>query len=207
MPFRCLVKTKGKRCPYGPFKFRLHLNDHMRKTHSIVLPKVKSGPKVTSVIKKDEKKKPRVINAKEMNYKVMTNSLKRARKEFWKKSKQWETRAKVAWEKLEAKTNGNKNIGVCPTLLALIQKAHKLEELLGIVALGKGIIDVTKFEKLHNSQILATLVRDTPISNKKVTKTMRNSFLSKDWEQNENARKEFIAPILTWHRTKFSSNM
>ena len=61
-------------------------------------------------------------------------------------------------------------------------KAHKLEELLGIVSLGKGVIDVTKFEKLHNSQILATLVIDTPTSNKRVTKTMKNLFLSKDWE-------------------------
>ena len=86
-------------------------------------------------------------------------------------------------------------------------KAHKLEELLGIVSLGKGVIDVTKFEKLHNSQVLATLVIDTPTSNKRVTKTMRNSFLPKDWEQNENAMKEFVAPILAWHRSKFTSNM
>ena len=88
VPFRCLIKSKGKKCPYGPFKFRFHLNDHMRKTHLMVLSKIKPGPKVASVIKKDEKKKPRVINIKEMNFKVMTNSLKRARKEFWKKSKQ-----------------------------------------------------------------------------------------------------------------------
>lgn len=101
VPFRCLVKVKGKKCLYGPFKFRFHLNDHMRKAHHMVLSKIKLGPKVASVIKKDENKKPRVINAKEMNFKVMTNSLKMARKEFWKKSKQWETRAKVAWEKLE----------------------------------------------------------------------------------------------------------
>ena len=132
-----------------------------------------------------KRKKPRVINAKDMNFKVMTNSLKMTRKEFWKKSKQWEIRAKVAWKKLEAKTNGNKNIGACPTLLALIQKTHKLEELLGIVTLGKDVINITKFEKLNNSQILAILVFDTPILNKKITKTIRNSFLSKDWEQNE----------------------
>lgn len=69
------------------------------------------------------------------------------------------------------------------------------------------MIDLTKFEKLHNSLVLATLVLDTPSSNKKVTKTMRNSFLAKDWEQNENARKEFVAPILTWHHAKSSSNM
>ena len=69
------------------------------------------------------------------------------------------------------------------------------------------MIDVIKFEKLYNSQVLATLVIDTPTSNKRVTKTMRNSFLANDWEQNENARKEFVAPILTWHRTIFSFNM
>ena len=86
----------------------------------------------------------------------------------------------VAWEKLKATTNDNKNIGACPTLLSLIQKSHKLEELLGIVALGKGVIDVSKFKKLHKSQILATLVLDTPTSNKRVPKTMKNYFLSKD---------------------------
>ena len=124
-----------------------------------------------------------------------------------KKTKQWKTRAKVAWEKLEAKNNDNKNIGIYPTLLMIIEKAHKLEKLLGIVSLGKGVIDVTKFEKLQKSQVLATLVIDTPTSHKRVTKTMRNSFLSKDWKQNENARKEFVAPILAWHRSKFTSNM
>ena len=108
---------------------------------------------------------------------------------------------------MKAKNNDNKNIGVCPTLLTIIQKAHKLEELLGIVCLGKDVIDVTKFEKLHNFQVLVTLVIDTPTSNKSVTKTMRNLFLSNDWEQNENARKKFVAPILVWHRSKFTSNM
>ena len=75
------------------------------------------------------------------------------------------------------------------------------------MSLGKGVIDVTKFEKLYNSQVLASLVLDAPTSNKRVTKTMRNLFVSKDWEENENARKEFVAPFLIWHRSKFSSNM
>ena len=78
--------------------------------------------------------KPRVIDAKEMNFNVMTNSLKMSRKKIWKKSKQWETRAKVLWEKIGAKNNENKNIGVCPTLLTLIEKSHKLEEFLRIMS-------------------------------------------------------------------------
>lgn len=93
----------------------------------MILFKVKPGPKVASVIKKDEKKKPRVINAKEMNFKVMTNSLKIT--EIKKKLKQWKTRTRVAWEKFEAKNNDNRNTGIYPTLLTLIQKSHKLEEL------------------------------------------------------------------------------
>ena len=79
------------------------------------------------------------------------------------------------WEKLEAKHIDNKHIGFCPTLLTLIQKSQKLEELLGIVSLGKGVI-----ETLHNSQVLATLVRDCSFTNKRVTKAMRTSFLPKD---------------------------
>ena len=103
VPFRCLVKAKEKKYPYGPFKFRFHLNDHMKKIYHMTLSKVKPGPKIASVIKKNNKKKPGVINAKKMNFKVITNSLKMARNFFWKKSKQWETRAKVAWEKLKQK--------------------------------------------------------------------------------------------------------
>lgn len=38
----------------------------------------------------------------------------------------------------------------------LIQKSYELKEFLGIVSLGKGIIGMTKFEKLHNSQVIAT---------------------------------------------------
>lgn len=33
----------------------------------------------------------------------MTNSFKRAMKEFWKKSRQWEAKAKVTCDKLEIK--------------------------------------------------------------------------------------------------------
>ena len=36
---------------------------------------------------------------------------------------------------------------------------------------------------------------------------MRNSFITKDWEENENARENFVAPILTKDRIKFSSSM
>ena len=78
--FRCLVKAKEKKCPYVPLKFKFHLNDYVKKMHHMVLSKVKPGPKVASVIKKDEKRKPKIINAKEMNFKVMTNSLKMTRK-------------------------------------------------------------------------------------------------------------------------------
>ena len=51
VPFRCLVKAKGKKCPYGPFKFRFHLNDHMRKAHHMTLSKIKPGLKVARIIK------------------------------------------------------------------------------------------------------------------------------------------------------------
>ena len=165
--------------------------------------KVQSGPKIASVIKKNEKEKLRVIKAKEMNFKVMTNSLKNARNFFWKKSKQWETRAKIAWNKLKAKKNDNENIGVCPTLLTIIQKAHKLEEFLRIVSLGEGMTDVIKFEKLHNSQVLATLVIDTHTSNKRVTKTMRISFLSKDEITTKMQRMNSWLQI--WHNIVLSS--
>jgi hypothetical protein len=199
--FTCLVKARGKKCSYGPFKYRFHLNDHMRKVHLMILPKFKPGPK------KEKKKDTRVVNAKAMNFKVMTNSFKRARKEFWKKSKQWERRAIVTWEKLEAKTKEVQCVGTCPPLLTLIQKSQKLEELLGIVSLGKGVIDVGKFEKLHNSQVLATLILQYPTSTKRITKVMRSSFSSIHWEANERTRKQMVEPILDWHRAKSFANM
>ena len=68
----------------------------------------------------------------------------------------------------------------CLTLVTLIQKSHKFEELLEILFLDKGIIDETKLEKLHNSQVLVTLVFYCFTSNKKLTKAIRNSFISKD---------------------------
>jgi hypothetical protein len=87
----------------------------MRKAHLIILPKIKSGPK------KDTKKDTRVVNAKAMNFKVMTNSYKKARKIFWKKSKQWERRAIVTWEKLKAKNKEVQRVGSYPPFLILIK--------------------------------------------------------------------------------------
>ena len=89
IPFTRFVKARGKKCPNGPFKYRFHLNDHMKKIHLMILPKLKPGPK------KEKNIYTRVVNAKVMNFKVMTNSFKKARKEFWKKSKQWERRTIV----------------------------------------------------------------------------------------------------------------
>ena len=40
----------------------------------------------------------------------------------------------------------------CPTFLTL-KKIYKLEEILRIIILDKDVIDVSKFEKLHNSQV------------------------------------------------------
>lgn len=48
-------------------------------------------------------------------------------------------------------------MGSCPILLTLMNFFQKLEELLGIDTFGKNIIDVTKFEKLHKSQVFAIL--------------------------------------------------
>ena len=48
MSFYCLVRARGKKCPYSPFKHQFHLNDHMGKTHLMVLSKIKPGPKVAT---------------------------------------------------------------------------------------------------------------------------------------------------------------
>ena len=72
---------------------------------------------------------------------------------------------------------------------SLIKNFQKLEELLEIMFLDKGVIDVNKFEKLHNCQVLATLILKCPASTKKITKVMGNSFSSINWEANENTRK------------------
>ena len=75
------------------------------------------------------------------------------------------------------------------------------------MSLGKDVIVVTKFEKLYNSQVLATLVHDCYTFNKRITKEMMTSILPKEWEQNKNVRKKFVASILTWHHAKYFSNM
>jgi hypothetical protein len=147
------------------------------------------------------------VNAKAMNFKVMTNSFKRAKKEFWKKSKQWERTAIVTWENLEAKIKDIQRVGSCPPLLTLIQKSQKLEELLGIIFLDKGVIDVGKFEKLHNFQILATLILECHTSTKRITKVMRSLFSSIHWETNERTRKQMVQPIFDWHCAKSFANM
>jgi hypothetical protein len=190
--FTYLVKARGNKCLYGPFKYKFHLNDHMKKIHLMIIPKIKPEPKKD---KKKKKKNTRVVNTKAMNFNVMTNSFKRARKEVWKKSKQWERRTIITLEKLEAKKKRS-NVSSCPLLLTLIKKSQKLEELLGIVSLGKGVIDVSKFEKLHNSQDFATLILECPTSTKRIIKVMRSLFSSTDWEANENTRKQMVEPIL-----------
>lgn len=48
--FIALWKQEEKKSIWA-FKYRFHLNDHMRKTHLMVLPKVKSGPKIANIIK------------------------------------------------------------------------------------------------------------------------------------------------------------
>ena len=44
LPFTCLVKARGKKCPYRPFKYRFYLNDHMRKARLMILLKIRPGP-------------------------------------------------------------------------------------------------------------------------------------------------------------------
>ena len=73
--------------------------------------------------------------------------------------------------------------------------------------MDKGVIDVGKFEKLHNFQVLATLIIECPTSTKIITNVMRNSFSSIHWEANERTMKQMVEPIFNWHRAKSFANM
>jgi hypothetical protein len=199
-PFKCLVHNNGKKCHFGPFKYRHHMAQHMKMHHAIFVPTMKPGPKVDE--NKKEMKKKRTVNSKAMNLKVMTNTFKRARKEFWKKKKQWKERAELAWEKLAVKVNQEAALGSCPILLSLMNKENKLEELIGVKKMGEGVLDLSKLEKLHNSKVLANLIMNTPTSNTRVPKSMRTVFLEKDWSKNEKKRKALVTPIVEWHRAK-----
>ena len=81
VPFTCLVKAKGKKCPYGPFKYRFHLNDHMKKTHLMILPKIKPGPK-------KNKKRYKGGECKSHELQGDDKLIQEGEKRIWKKSKQ-----------------------------------------------------------------------------------------------------------------------
>ena len=57
------------------------------------------------------------------------------------------------------------------------KNSQKFEELLGIMSLDKGVIKVSKFKKLYNSHILATLILECPTSIKRISKVIKSSFL------------------------------
>ena len=57
-------------------KYTFYFNDHMRKTHLMVIPKIKPGPK------KNNKKITTVVNIKAMNFNVITNTFKKTKNEF-----------------------------------------------------------------------------------------------------------------------------
>ena len=65
-------------------------------------------------------------------------------------------------------------------LLSLIKNCNELDDLLKITSLGKGVIDVGKFEKLHNTQAILRVVFKCLISKKRLIKFMRSYFLPKD---------------------------
>ena len=54
--FYCLVRTRGKKCPYSPFNHRFHLNDHLRITHLMTLSKIKSGRRLQLQVRTMQKK-------------------------------------------------------------------------------------------------------------------------------------------------------
>ena len=44
-PFACLVSVNNRRCPYGPLKYKFHINSHMKIYHKLDIGKSKHGPK------------------------------------------------------------------------------------------------------------------------------------------------------------------
>jgi hypothetical protein len=66
---------------------------------------------------------------------------------------------------------------------------EKLEEFLGVESLGKGNLNFSKIEGLHNSGDLAELLRRNPQKNKEVTKAFQENFYYSKWQRNEEERK------------------
>ncbi|KAG0613735.1 hypothetical protein M758_6G126200 [Ceratodon purpureus] len=203
-PYLCLVSVNNRKCPYGPFKHKYHFNEHMKKAHKLELEKLKPGPKEDE---NDKTKKKKKKTTKNPNLKIMTTSYLREKKEFEKKKEAWSIRAQMSWKKLEERARKEPPPGQCPLLLSLIKNGGKLEEFLGVESLGKGNLNFSKIEKLHNLEALADLVRSNPQNNKKVTKDFQELFYYSKWERNEKERKGLVASIVKWHRAKSMKNI
>lgn len=201
-PYVCLVSVNNRKCPYGPFKNKFHFNAHLKRAHFLGIGKGKPGPKGDEKRKSKKKK-----TSKHPNLKVMTTAYLREKKEFEKKKEAWSMRAEIAWKKLEERVRKEPPPGQCPLLLSVINNAGKLEEFLGVDTLGKGTLNFSKIEALHNSEDLAELVRTNPENNKKVTEAFKENFYYHNWQRNEKVRKGMVASIVKWHRAKTMKNM
>lgn len=75
---------------------------------------------------------------------------------------------------------------------------HNVEALMGVKKLGEGILDGGKCENLRNSDNVADLVVGS--KQKRASKSMKSLFMEKDWNKNEDDRKEMVNKLVDWHR-------
>lgn len=95
----------------------------------------------------------------------------------------------------------------CLILLMLIKISNKHYDFLEITSLDKIVNDVEKIDNYIILKFLASLVIKCPISMKIVTKSIRSYFRPKNWEQNENSKKQVVVPIVQWYYYKSITNI
>lgn len=201
-PYHCLTSLQGTSCKFGPWRNRKDLNSHLKAHHSLSLPNLKLGRPLGP--RGANKKK--TVNSKKMNYAVMSDASKRAKKLFWKRSVAWKKKAEDSWAALVEESQVDSSIKACPILLSIVRDEGMLDEFLGTPWIGDGPFDMQKCENLHNNQAFANLVLQIPSSNRRVTKEIRSYFNAKDWKKNTKFRKAIAQQMFDWHQITFISN-
>lgn len=191
----CLMKMDGVSCGWGPYKHKCHLQDHMKKMHGIRIPLAPNQGRP-----KNPENLERKVDSKKMNLKVMGNLFKRARKELWKKNKQWKNQAKLEWEKIEEKSSSIESCKDLPILTPLF-KEDCVETFLGVQKIGEGVLDSRKCEILHDNVDFAKLVVSSKA--KSITSAMKAIWRKNcNWVANQNERKKMVMDVIKWHRGK-----
>lgn len=115
-----------------------------------------------------------------------------------------EGEAQKSWRTLEENVHEESSLKTYSILLSLVKNENKLEEMLRIIQIGDGLLDLKKCEKLQNCQSFANLLLHAPNNSKKVTKEMKIYFNEKIGRKMRNIEKGWFN---NWHPIKVMNKM